>query len=147
MITEEAGAGGLGLLGLGTGLAASSPSPQPRHQRTLAALVLSTAASERSTDRIMSARRFGVATDRGRHRIELIQDGRGAFLFPAAQTISLGQRGLHGAGPLRLDPLAARELIDIRTRHHRVGRPDDARLFLRVELAGSNQHRRVDLVL
>ena len=57
------------------------------------------------------------------------------------------RRRFHGGCPRRIDAIAARQLVEIRTGDSRRRRPGDPRLLLRVELRQADRDRRLDLVL
>jgi len=86
-------------------------------------------------NRILCAGRGGVALELGGQLAELLQDGGGAIVAPRTQPVNALEGGRDRTGTVRLDSLAAHELVEIRARDHDARRPGDSRLLLRVELA------------
>src|SRR5437773_7328723 len=63
------------------------------------------------TRRVTSRRRAGIALQLRRQRVELIQGGGGASLFPRADPVGAVERSFHGTRAFRPDAVAAHELI------------------------------------
>ena len=98
-------------------------------------------------NRILCAGRGGVALELGGQLAELLQDGGGAIVAPRTQPVNALEGGRHRTGTVRLDSLAAHELVEIRARDHDARRPGDPRLLLRVELGRVDEQGGVDFVL
>src|SRR6476620_6075452 len=94
-----------------------------------------------------SGGRATIASQLCRHRIELSGELRGAAVLGRVQFLRPIQRRTHGSGPGWRDPVAADELIAIRTCDDGRRGPRHLRLELYVELVEANQVSCVDLVL